>query len=111
MSCLAHLLSAALANLRVRDSLQAENQNLSEELGKGAFVGQSPAAVELMHKLSTPYGEGGRSGFIEFEGNLSGVHWIGAHLRSGEVHVHGAAGRHIGSEMRGGEIRAGRIEP
>ena len=23
--------------------------------------------AELMHKLSTPYGEGGRSGFIEFE--------------------------------------------
>jgi formylmethanofuran dehydrogenase subunit C len=42
---------------------------------------------------------------LDFEGNLAGVHWIGAHMRSGQVHVHGPAGRHIGSEMRGGEIR------
>jgi formylmethanofuran dehydrogenase subunit C len=41
---------------------------------------------------------------FDFEGDLSGVHWIGAHMRSGEVHVHGNAGRHVGSEMRGGEI-------
>jgi formylmethanofuran dehydrogenase subunit C len=41
---------------------------------------------------------------MDFEGNLSGVHWIAAHMRSGQVHVHGPAGRHIGSEMRGGEI-------
>lgn len=42
---------------------------------------------------------------FDFEGNLSGVHWIGAHMRTGQIHVHGPAGRHIGSEMRGGEIR------
>jgi formylmethanofuran dehydrogenase subunit C len=42
---------------------------------------------------------------LEFEGDLSGVHWIGAHMRGGQVFVNGPAGRHIGSEMRGGEIR------
>jgi formylmethanofuran dehydrogenase subunit C len=41
---------------------------------------------------------------FDFEGNLSGVHWIGAHMRAGQIHVHGSAGRHIGSELRGGEI-------
>lgn len=41
---------------------------------------------------------------LEFEGNLSGVHWIGAHMSSGTVRIHGAAGRHVGSQMRGGEI-------
>jgi formylmethanofuran dehydrogenase subunit C len=41
---------------------------------------------------------------FDFEGNLSGVHWIGAHMRSGRIHVHGPAGRHIGSELRGGQI-------
>ncbi|MEX2172381.1 MAG: formylmethanofuran dehydrogenase subunit C [Pirellulales bacterium] len=41
---------------------------------------------------------------FDFEGNLSGVHWIGAQMQSGQIHVHGPAGRHIGSEMRGGEI-------
>ena len=39
-----------------------------------------------------------------FEGNLSGVHWIGAHMASGVVRIHGSAGRHVGSQMQGGEI-------
>jgi formylmethanofuran dehydrogenase subunit C len=41
---------------------------------------------------------------FEFEGDLSGVHWIGAHMRSGTISVHGPVGRHLGSELRGGEI-------
>src|SRR5688572_11810194 len=41
---------------------------------------------------------------LVFEGNLSGVHWIGAHMASGEIRIQGSAGRHIGSEMRGGRI-------
>jgi formylmethanofuran dehydrogenase subunit C len=43
-------------------------------------------------------------GQFDFEGNLSGVHWIGAHMRTGRITVHGPAGRHVGSEMHGGEI-------
>lgn len=41
---------------------------------------------------------------MDFEGNLAGVHWIGAHMTSGTVRIHGSAGRHVGSQMRGGEI-------
>jgi formylmethanofuran dehydrogenase subunit C len=41
---------------------------------------------------------------FDFEGNLSGVHWIGAHMSGGEIHIHGPAGRHIGSEMTSGRI-------
>jgi formylmethanofuran dehydrogenase subunit C len=40
----------------------------------------------------------------EWEGELSGVHWIGAKMESGKIVVSASAGRHIGSEMRGGEI-------
>jgi len=40
----------------------------------------------------------------DLEGNLAGVHWIGAHMREGEIHIHGDGGRHIGSEMYGGAI-------
>lgn len=40
----------------------------------------------------------------DWEGDLSGVHWIGAKMASGRVVVHGPAGRHVGSEMTGGEI-------
>ncbi len=42
---------------------------------------------------------------FDFEGDLTGVHWIGAHMASGQIHIHGSAGRHIGSSMTGGEIR------
>jgi formylmethanofuran dehydrogenase subunit C len=41
---------------------------------------------------------------FDFEGNLAGVHWIGANMRSGQINIHGPAGRHLGSELRGGEI-------
>jgi formylmethanofuran dehydrogenase subunit C len=41
---------------------------------------------------------------FEFEGNLAGVHWIGAQMSEGEIHVRGDAGRHVGSEMTGGTI-------
>jgi len=41
---------------------------------------------------------------IEFRGNLSGVHWIGAGMDGGEIGVLGHAGRHVGSEMTGGRI-------
>lgn len=43
-------------------------------------------------------------GRIEFEGDLAGVHWIGAKMSEGEIRVAGPAGRHVGSEMSGGEI-------
>jgi formylmethanofuran dehydrogenase subunit C len=41
---------------------------------------------------------------LELEGNLAGVHWIGAQMSEGEIHVRGDAGRHVGSEMTGGAI-------
>jgi formylmethanofuran dehydrogenase subunit C len=41
---------------------------------------------------------------FEFDGDLKGVHWIGAQMSSGQIHVQGSAGRHVGSEMTGGEI-------
>jgi formylmethanofuran dehydrogenase subunit C len=43
-------------------------------------------------------------GVQEWQGDLSGVHWIGAKMTAGRVIVAGNAGRHLGSEMRGGEI-------
>jgi formylmethanofuran dehydrogenase subunit C len=55
-------------------------------------------------EMFTVTGDPGDKRF-DFEGNLSGVHWIGAHMRSGQIFVHGPAGRHLGSELRGGEIR------
>ena len=47
MTCLGHLLSAALAGLEARTVLVQENQNLNEQLGKGGFIGESPPAQAL----------------------------------------------------------------
>ena len=41
---------------------------------------------------------------FEFEGDLAGVHWIGAQMAAGIIRVQGNVGRHLGSEMQGGEI-------
>lgn len=41
---------------------------------------------------------------IEFEGDLTSVHRIGARMSAGEIRITGSAGRHVGSEMTGGAI-------
>jgi formylmethanofuran dehydrogenase subunit C len=41
---------------------------------------------------------------LQWEGDLNGVHWIGAGMKSGTMHITGDAGRHVGSEIRGGQI-------
>src|SRR5262249_27609340 len=43
-------------------------------------------------------------GRMDFEGDLSGVHFIGQGMRWGAIQVHGDAGRHVGAEMSGGQI-------
>lgn len=44
-------------------------------------------------------------GVMHWVGDLRGVHWLGAGMRSGEIVVEGSVGRHLGSEMEGGTIR------
>lgn len=39
-----------------------------------------------------------------WEGDLRGVHWIGAGMTDGQIVIEGSAGRHVGSQMRGGTI-------
>jgi len=41
---------------------------------------------------------------IHWQGDLTGVHFIGAKMKSGRIDIDGSAGRHVGSEMHGGEI-------
>lgn len=43
-------------------------------------------------------------GVLVWQGDLSRVHWIGAHQSSGTMHIEGNAGRHVGSQMSGGVI-------
>ncbi len=44
-------------------------------------------------------------GEMHWEGDLSGVHWIGAKMAAGKMVITGNAGRHVGSEMSAGEIQ------
>ena len=60
---------------------------------------QSTALAEFFAVTGDP-----TDGCLEWEGDLSGVHWIAAKMKAGQVHVVGNAGRHLGSEMTGGEI-------
>lgn len=78
----------------------ARDKSLAEIERFQMFHGNRQLPLAEMFKIS---GDAGDSRF-EFEGNLAGVHWIGAKMLSGEIRVHGPAGRHVGSEMRGGEI-------
>jgi formylmethanofuran dehydrogenase subunit C len=41
---------------------------------------------------------------LQWEGDLAGVHWLGAGMTRGTLRVEGPAGRHVGSRMRGGRI-------
>ena len=43
-------------------------------------------------------------GRIDFDGDLQGVHWIGAGMTEGVIRVNENVGRHLGSEMTGGEV-------
>ena len=58
-----------------------------------------PSLAEFFHVSGDPGDE-----VISWEGELSGVHWLGAQMRSGEMRIDGNVGRHLGSEMRGGLI-------
>lgn len=39
-----------------------------------------------------------------WSGDLAGVNWLGAKMKSGRIEVQGNIGRHVGSELKGGEI-------
>ncbi len=45
--------------------------------------------------------------FVCWEGDLTGVHWIGTKMTRGSIRIEGNVGRHVGSEMRGGRIDVG----
>lgn len=75
-------------------------QSLGEIERFEIFHGNRKLPLAEMFQLSGDPSDGQ----MHFEGDLSGVHWIGAHMSDGRIEIHGNAGRHLGSEMTGGEI-------
>jgi len=64
------------------------------------FQGNNKVALAEFFAVSGDAGDGE----MIWEGDLTGVHWIGAKMKSGRIVVNGNAGRHVGSEMEGGKI-------
>ncbi len=78
----------------VRDKSVAEIEKLE------IFHGNKKTALAEFFDVSGDAADGR----MDWEGDLSGVHWIGAKMTGGTIHISGNAGRHLGSDMRGGEI-------
>jgi formylmethanofuran dehydrogenase subunit C len=81
------------------DSL--EGKSLGEIERMSVFHGNRKLSIAEFFSVK---GEA-NDGQIEWEGDLTNVHWIGARMQSGEVRIYGEAGRHVGSEMSGGRIQ------
>ncbi len=78
----------------VREKSVAEVERLE------IFHGNERLPLAELFKVSGSAGDNR----LEFTGDLAGVHWIGAKLDGGTIHVTGDVGRHLGSEMTAGEI-------
>ncbi len=91
----------AQAPLEVEDVTPDRVVGMSlEEISKlPMFHGNRPSVIGDFFELS-----GESDGSMLWVGDLSGVHWLGAKMSSGEVVVEGPVGRHLGSEMSGGTI-------
>lgn len=76
------------------------NQSVAEIERLKIFHGNVPVCVGDFFEVSGDASDQS----LDWEGDLSGVHWIGAHMASGTMRMHGNAGRHVGSEMTGGQI-------
>lgn len=78
----------------VKDLSIAEIQRVKifhgkEEIEFGDFFQVAGNAADMHHR---------------WNGDCSGVHWIGAEMSAGRIDIQGEAGRHLGSEMTGGRI-------
>ncbi|MFV1964171.1 MAG: formylmethanofuran dehydrogenase subunit C [Pirellulaceae bacterium] len=76
------------------------DQSLAEIAKREVYLGNERVPLGDFFDLSGDAADGQ----MLWEGDLSGVHWIGAKMGTGHIRVAGNAGRHLGSEMRGGEI-------
>ena len=94
--------ASATVPLEIPDVIPERLRELSlEEIG-GIEVFHGNRKVSLRDYF-TITGDPADSSIL-FEGDLSGVHWVGAKMQSGSIRVNGNCGRHIGSEMSGGQI-------
>jgi formylmethanofuran dehydrogenase subunit C len=96
--------------LRQPSTVPLEVEGITPDTVRGKSLAEIEKLEMFQGNVKTPLAEffavsGSTDDDIhDWEGDLSGVHWIGTKLASGRIVVHGNAGRHVGSEMKGGEI-------
>jgi len=79
---------------------RARDKSLSEIERWEIFHGNRRLPLAEFFRVAGDPGDGE----WDLVGDLSGVHWIGAHMREGTIRVRGPAGRHVGSQMTGGTM-------
>lgn len=96
--------------LRAKTNVPLEVEGITPDTTRGKSLAEIEKLEVFEGNVKTHVGEfftvSGDAGdeSHEWEGDLAGVHWIGAKMQIGRIVVEGSAGRHVGSEMRGGEI-------
>src|SRR5687768_6108891 len=96
--------------LRGKTSVPLEVEGITPDVVRGKTVGEIEKLEVFEGNVKSKVGDffavKGDAGdeVHEWEGDLTGVHWIGTKMERGRIVVEGNGGRHIGSEMRGGEI-------
>lgn len=96
--------------LKTASSVPLEVEGITPEVLRDKSLAEIEKLDMFQGNVKTPLAEffdvsGDPSdGLNVWEGDLSGVHWIGTEMTEGQIRIAGDGGRHIGSEMRGGRI-------
>lgn len=95
--------------LREQTTIPLEVETIRPDSLQGKSVAEIQATTIFHGKDEVEFGEffdvqGESDGLHIWNGDFSGVHWIGTGLESGSIEIRGNAGRHLGSEMTGGSI-------
>jgi formylmethanofuran dehydrogenase subunit C len=96
--------------LKATSSVPLEVEGITPDSVRGKLLAEIERLEIFQGNVKLPLAEffavsgDGADEVHDWEGDLAGVHWIGAKMTAGRIVIHGSGGRHIGSEMRGGEI-------
>ena len=96
--------------LKAKSAAPLEVEGITPDVVRGKSLAQIEKLEMFQGNLRLPLAEffairgDAGDGVMEWEGDLAGVHWIGAKMTAGKIVIEGNGGRHIGSEMKGGEI-------
>jgi formylmethanofuran dehydrogenase subunit C len=94
---------------RAAQGVPVELEGITPDRLRGKTLAEIERLEALCGNRCLPLAElftvtGGPSDELILEGDLAGVHRLGAGMVDGHIEVRGSAGRRLGSQMRGGQI-------